>query len=184
MVYVRPSIPELQFRDADGAVIPYGHRWPDAPADASYSVTLHPERFAPLHAVARTLIEHLGGTTPEVGVPLRIDPPNQDASPVVITLTPFPGVMLQAGARLMTPFPRCGCDACDESVSDVAGELEEAVFAIVEGGFSESIKGFTLASALGSTGGDSASSETPALLGADGRPLAPRDWAPWHPSSD
>ena len=48
------------FRDASGAVINYGSRWGnDGPPADTYSVTAHPERFAPLHLVADALIRNL-----------------------------------------------------------------------------------------------------------------------------
>jgi uncharacterized protein DUF6226 len=63
--YQRPPVPELVFRDENGAVIPYGRRWAavdwDGPAD-TYSVTAHPERFTPFVAVARAIVEHLTAT--------------------------------------------------------------------------------------------------------------------------
>ncbi len=57
--YTRPSIAPQVFVDADGEVIDYGHRWSDSPPAEAYSVTVHPERYAPLHAVAAALIDHL-----------------------------------------------------------------------------------------------------------------------------
>ncbi len=62
--YRRPSAPPLVFRDAAGEAIDYGNRWAAAggPPEDSYSVIEHPERFAPLHAVAEALIDHLAAT--------------------------------------------------------------------------------------------------------------------------
>ena len=34
-------------------------------------------------------------------------------------------------------FPRCGCDACNEDLSEEATDLNRAVAAVVEGGLSE-----------------------------------------------
>lgn len=57
--YVRPSVDAPVFRDADGRVIDYGNRWHGSPPEDTYSVETHPERFAPLHAIADALIAHL-----------------------------------------------------------------------------------------------------------------------------
>ena len=58
--YLRPSVAAATFLDADGRPIPYGERWGSGmPPEQLYSVTTHPERFAPLHEVAAALIEHL-----------------------------------------------------------------------------------------------------------------------------
>lgn len=60
--YVRPSIDTPVFHDTDGQVVNYGNRWGGPPPEESYSVDTHPERFAPLHAVADSLIAHLRDT--------------------------------------------------------------------------------------------------------------------------
>ena len=60
--YVRPAVESPVFYDAQGRVIEYGRRWVGMPPDDTYSVDTHPERFAPLHAVAEALLEYLQGT--------------------------------------------------------------------------------------------------------------------------
>jgi hypothetical protein len=121
--YRRPPIARLEFLAADGTVIPYGERWWDTPsADLPYSVTAHPERFAPLLEVARALEKaipsaHRAGGD---GIPLSVEP------------TTFPGVIVWVGGRDF-PFPTCGCDACDEDVEQLAEQMEELVEAVVEG---------------------------------------------------
>jgi hypothetical protein len=58
-----PDVPVREFRDEDGEVIRYGARWGMAsPPDEAYSVTTHPERFAPLAEVGRGLIAYLERT--------------------------------------------------------------------------------------------------------------------------
>lgn len=154
--YVRPDIPVEVYRDADGAQIPYGVRWGsgDAPGD-SYSVTSNTERFAGLHAVADSLIDYLVSTyaasTKDVTAEtearmrgqvsvlraVRVDPASPDAAPLVFTYTDFPGVLLHSGLLHSTPFPSCGCDACDEILDSEAAGLEQQVLSVAAGGFAE-----------------------------------------------
>jgi hypothetical protein len=198
-MYSRPVIHEATFVDDDRAVIPYGSRWGSGgPPEHAYGVTSHSERFAPLHEVARALMLHLGVDPVPGGAvfgrdgptsSLRFDPHNDDAAPIVFALTPFPGVRLRAGTWFTEAFPACGCDACDEGLTDQAEQLEQTVLAVVRGGLSEAEHGgharFTLDLPAGWRGGESLVSEHgPALVGRSGAPLAPRDWAPWHPLSD
>ena len=154
--YVRPDIPTREFRDTDGGVIPYGQRWGmDSPPDDTYSVLTHPERFQPLHEVARALIAYLesaydvtvsedpahrvdlfeGYVTATAAV--RIAPTNSGAAPITLAFTSHPGLVLVAGALYVEPLPVCGCDACDETWETVADDLEWRVRAVVEGGFTE-----------------------------------------------
>ncbi|MEO8528305.1 MAG: DUF6226 family protein [Pseudolysinimonas sp.] len=122
--YRRPALDIREFRGADGEVIPYGHRWPGHPADETYSVTAHPERFAPLLEVARSLARALPPANRPGGDGILID----------IVETPFPGVIVNIG-DLEFPFPHCGCDACDEGVEEVASRMEELVDAVVDNRF-------------------------------------------------
>ena len=184
MRYVRPSILEQEFLDADSSVIDYGHRWARDPDDDAYSVTAHPERFAPLHVVAHALIEHLGAGAPRVGVALRIDPTTVGAAPIEFTLTPFPGVLLRSGEGFFARFPFCGCDARDESVPRLIDELEETVLAIVAGGLEETARGYRLELASGRRGTHrDPNDHPPGLTDAQGRALTAQNWAPWPPSS-
>jgi Family of unknown function (DUF6226) len=154
--YVRPDLPVEVYRDADGEQIPYGTRWGDGDAAPdSYSVTSNTERFSGLHAVADSLIEHLVSTyaasirdvTAETAArmrdqgnvlrAIRVDPASPDAAPLVFTFTDFPGVLLHSGLLHSTPFPSCGCDACDETLDSEATGLEQQVLAVAAGGFAE-----------------------------------------------
>lgn len=54
--YLRPTIESPIFLDAEGQVIDYGNRWGGSPPEDTYSVDTHPERFAPIHAIADALI--------------------------------------------------------------------------------------------------------------------------------
>ncbi len=154
--YVRPEIPVEVYRDADGAKIFYGTRWGDEEAASdSYSVTSNTGRFSGLHAVADSLIDHLVSTyaastrdvTAETAARMRaqvsvlrgvrVDPASPDAAPLVFTFTDFPGVLLHSGLLHSTPFPSCGCDACDETLDSEASGLEQQVLAVAAGGFAE-----------------------------------------------
>ncbi|WP_296667906.1 DUF6226 family protein, partial [Demequina sp.] len=162
-MYVRPPLPELAFTDSDGKAIHYGSRWGDAgPPERTYSLTRHPERFAPLVDVANALIEHLASTydvdvhTTE-GLPdgapdalrryehgqVRIArattfvPRHEMSAPLVIAETTFPSVVVAMGAVGLESSPPCGCDACDEAIEFCAEELENLVFSVVEGRYQE-----------------------------------------------
>ena len=159
--YLRPCVAPLEFRDSDGTIIDYGHRWERAggPPDDSYSVVEHPERFAPLHLVAEALIEHLtthftvrieeglpviaglqhAPSAAEIARAVRITPQGPGSAPMVFVLTTFPGVWLHAGALFSAVFPSCGCIACDEHWDTAADELEALVFTVLGGGFGEEI---------------------------------------------
>lgn len=160
MGYTRPEIRNLEFRDAAGAVIPFGERWADrddGPPEDAYSREEHPERFAPLHTIAEALIAHLRdaydvavweGTASfsellnapgidESTRAVRITPRDPHCAPITLTFTDLPGVMLTSGYYSDTAFPSCGCSACDETWEEEGARLEDHVLAIVAGGFTE-----------------------------------------------
>ncbi|MGY6498788.1 MAG: DUF6226 family protein, partial [Microcella sp.] len=158
MSYVRPAIAPQEYRDASGAVIPYGEQWGLAgPPEDSYSRETHPERFAPLHDVARALVAHLASTFDvelEQGVELagelrhdhlsivdayRLRPRKVDAAPLLIALTEYPGVIVQAGVLWSCFYPVCGCDACDEVWEGWAEQLESHALGIADGIFHETV---------------------------------------------
>lgn len=157
--YRRPDVPAFEFRDADGEVIRYGERWGmGSPPDEAYSVTAHPERFAPLVEVARGLIAYLArvydvtvtedlALAAQVRHPradavaaVQIVPAGADAATLTFVFSAFPGLDIEAGVAFSEHFPPCGCDACDDSVEREARRLEEVVFGIVAGGLVESIR--------------------------------------------
>lgn len=212
--YVRPAFPSPQFRDAEGNVIPYGERWrEDGPPDYAHSVLTHPERFRPLHDVARALIAYLTrtydvvvsedpvhlaelprGTASRTAATsaVRLIPASRKAAPLTVAFAPYPGIVLHAGALYCESFPGCGCDACDDSWDPVASEFEFAVFAVVEGGFSEQVTrwpraavGYTLEredrwkSGNGKPGADL----TPHRLATARERIAEigGSWEPWRP---
>jgi hypothetical protein len=142
--YRRPVIATETLCDPDGTVIDYGRRWPQGPPQDTYSVTRHPQRFRPLHAVADALVAWLIATyqvtaeddlsvTSDLARPrtdveraVRLTPTGGGAT-VAIVFTSFPGVVVRVADGPDLPYPACGCDACDESWEDLADELEESV---------------------------------------------------------
>ena len=158
--YSRPPFPELTFRDAEGHVIAYGDRWPDGDGpDDTYEVVSHPERFEPLHTIADALVEHLVAEydvaiadTPDPARPefrrndgsgfercVRLVPSDPSAAALTFLYYPFPAVTVHAGLLHWEPFPGCACDHCDETADGAADELEQLVFAVVDGGLGEQL---------------------------------------------
>ncbi len=104
-----------------------------------------PARFTPLHAVAEALIEWLHGNfevtieqdmavaqdllhlRDDVIRAVRVVPRNPAAAMLTFVLTRFPGVYLHAGSLHDFHFPECGCDACDDEVTNLAADLEWTV---------------------------------------------------------
>lgn len=160
--YQRPVLEWGEFYDAAGAVIDYGDRWASqgsSPPEESYSVDENPERFSPLHDVARALLEYLAATyevevlmgeqategllhrplTEDIVEAARLTPVGVKGAPLVLVLTRYPGVRVYAGALFWENFPTCGCKACDENCQDLADQLESLVFSVVTGGLTERI---------------------------------------------
>lgn len=153
--YTRPSVDAPLPLDADGRPVRYGGRWPDGPPVAAYGVDSHPERFAPLHAIADALVAHLVArydvdvtddpvcaddvrySVPDVVRAVRLLPRRPTAAGLTVVLTGDPGVVVHAGLLHDFPFPVCGCDACDESWESVADDLEWHVGVVVGGGYRE-----------------------------------------------
>lgn len=208
--YVRPAIPAQEFRDGAGVVIPYGERWGmDGPPNDTYSVQAHPERFQPLHDIARALIEYLEKTYdvtaseepshleafPDgyliANTAVRLTPDNAAAAPLTIAFTADPRVVIQSGALVVEPFPVCGCDACDDTWESAADRLEETVFAVIGGGLTESVSGlrrrtfsFVLTREHGASSGlIGPGGFTPERLNSARAALRALggSWAPWSP---
>lgn len=153
--YRRPVIAGHDFSDDRGALISYGQRWPGQPAEESYSVTTHPQRFAPLHAVAQALVDWLparfeahclqdpelacalGYATEPVVQSVRLIPADPACASLGLVFTNFPGVILEVGALYQWRFPFCGCDACDDSLDELVDNLEEQIGTVVAGHFTE-----------------------------------------------
>ncbi|WP_204869861.1 DUF6226 family protein [Rhodococcoides corynebacterioides] len=205
--YVRPTIDEQVFRDSDGRVIDYGNLWSDSPPESAYSVTEHPERYAPLHVIADALIEHLRETYdveidegPETVADLirpnrdvvrgvRIRPNASACAPLTLVFTPYPGIAVHAGLLHDFYFPSCGCDACDSTWQDEADGLERQVFAVVNGNYRESVKrglrpmvGYSFTFPDGASSGRTGSGGIPAARLDAADPILralPDGWAAW-----
>lgn len=160
--YERPRVAALEFRNDQGVVIDFGNRWSydgDEPPEESYSRETHLERFAPLHTVARALIDHLiarydvsiehgpgvaeamlrSWEPGEVVHAIRLTPNSATAAPLTIVLTGLPGVLVEAGVLHSFAYPSCGCDACDETWETAADDLEWHVLAVVGGHYREHV---------------------------------------------
>ena len=157
--YVRPSIAAPEFRDSNGEVIDYGHRWDGSPPENTYSVDTHPERFAPLHAVSDALFAHLRDTYDvdidegaEVAAALlhpnyhdvvraiRIRPNDPACASLTLVFTAYPGIYMHAGLLNDFHYPVCGCDACDSNWQAEADDLERQVLRIAAGHYRETIE--------------------------------------------
>jgi hypothetical protein len=185
--YRRPAIMAIVYRDSAGEPIRYGERWRSgSPPEESYSRTSNLARFQPLQTIADALISHLGETfdvvvdddptwaadllhpRDDVTRAVRVTPAS--GAPLTLVYTSFPSVILHAGALFELLYPVCGCDACDESWSTLADELEWQVLAVAAGGLREDFDDADLVTLLedpdrGSLGGRRASDDiAPARL--------------------
>lgn len=210
--YARPALPRHRFYDAEGRIIDYGNRWRSRPGrmppDDTYGVSSHPERFAPLHAVARALIDYLTQNYdvtltegPEVAADLmhsqegvtravRVVPANPDGATLTFVFTSFPGVVVHAGLLHDFPVPQCGCDACDETADSAAGELEAIVLAVVAGHYAEAYRSdedLGISYSLGPADSHRSGRRAPSTLDGLKRLQSARDrldqlpggWQPW-----
>ncbi|HQR80317.1 MAG TPA: DUF6226 family protein [Actinomycetota bacterium] len=131
-----------RYLDEQGEPIPYGHRWgAQPPPEKMYSVVRHPQRFVPVVDLARTLIDYLSehyqvniirdeeiALEPVAGAALRFQ--LEEGGEVT-------GVRIEAGLLAEELFPTCSCDACDDDVPQLLDDLEDFVFAVVQGDFAE-----------------------------------------------
>lgn len=158
--YVRPVVPDQVFYDADGRVVDYGERWGgESPPAESYSIDPHPERFAPLHDVARALIDHLVEAYDVTAVDdlshagdlwyprddvvraIRLSPNAPDAAGLTVVFAGYPLVVVRAGLLSEWTYPDCGCGACDETWQGQADEMEWQIFAVLAGSLVETVEG-------------------------------------------
>ena len=129
----------------------------EGPPPDSYSRVTNPERFAPLHDFVTELADRLGdefdverteayGIDPELEQhnnsarpTLRLRPKDEAAASITILFTSFPGLYVRFGRWVMDDFPRCGCDACDESIEEEIERLQAEIEGVIAGAFQESI---------------------------------------------
>ena len=71
---------------------------------------------------------------------VRLTPANQEAAPITVAFTDFPGLYLRFELWWTEPLPDCLCDACDphNSVEGLTEELTELIEDITAGRFRES----------------------------------------------
>lgn len=133
-------------------------RWGDeGPPTEAYSRVTNPERYQPLHPFAEGLLERLktefeveSETRPGLDAELevnrlarplvRLSPMDPDAAPITVGFTTFPGVIARFGRWHSEAFPRCGCDACDETVESAIERFALLVADVTEGRFSETVR--------------------------------------------
>lgn len=131
-----------------------GDRWgPAGPPDEAYSRVTDPQRYAPLHAIARAALHDLRrrfdvtahasseldpNKTTQAPVTTLV-PSNPASSPLSVTFTAFPGLIVGFGRTIREPVPVCGCDACDETVNDCAELLSDIVNAVITGSVGERV---------------------------------------------
>jgi hypothetical protein len=143
----------------DGLGLP---AWPDphsASTELAYSRVTEPQRYAIVHARARTWVELLAaqpgvqverlaaaplddGTSGRFDRGTRIFPPRPDALPLVLLEADVPvdGGSLavlhvgvgQPGFSLET-VPDCGCDACDHGSSDLLDAIDGTIGTVIDG---------------------------------------------------
>ncbi len=131
---------------------PTQHPPPDA-----YNRLTNPERYAVLHQAAHSLLEqleqdyvvgHLESTAldPDLTgrvateILVRLQPPPGQGAPLTVAFTEFPGLLVRFGRWHKEAFPRCGCDACDESPAELMRKLADEVGCLVAGRFREEIR--------------------------------------------
>lgn len=127
-------------------------RWGEAgPPDEAYSRVTDPTRFAPLHALGTALLDELAArylvtrdesTEPDPHSPgataqaVQLTPADPEAAALTVVTTAFPGIIVRFGGQTLS-LPECGCDACDETVPDLAELLDRHVDALVAGTFGD-----------------------------------------------
>ena len=70
---------------------------------------------------------------------IRLIPRNDDAAPITLSFTTFPGLSVRLGRWYTDSFPTCGCDACDETSEGEGERLENLVEALTAGRFREAL---------------------------------------------
>ena len=99
---------------------------------------------------------------------------------VEFAFTDFPGVLVRYGQFGNQQFPACGCDACNESPSELSESLNALVGAIVGGGLTEKLTRRRVHVSVLARYGEHAIDRKLAIgewkkLGD----LGERDWQPW-----
>jgi hypothetical protein len=179
----------------------------DRPSDDAYGRITDPTRYQVVVRAAMQLIDEFtvayqvelpqGGPEldPELCEGLAVDrvvklePPSEDAAPLTIVITTFPGVVIRAGRWRTAQYPTCGCDACDEQPDELAEDLARQLRAVAAGRLLEELRGgldphltISLSDDTGPLGtqlGPISRREMKAKVGP-----ARYDWRPWPLRSD
>lgn len=126
----------------------------NGPPLEAYSRVTNPERFAPLHKMARELFDELESTyavtrdadvshfsrlrpDQHVSSPVCLTPVNPLCAPLRVAFTTFPGLILSFGWNVVNALPGCGCDACAETFEGETEKFREFVKSVVAGDFEE-----------------------------------------------
>ena len=139
--------------------MPKRGRWgADGPPPEAYSRVTNAERFRPLHAAMLEIIgwlengfeverkdgygldEELERGLDLASPSVRLSPKDADAAPITVVFTAYPGLHLRVGRWHTELFPRCGCDACDESADGEIERLTEMVDDAIAGRFREALR--------------------------------------------
>jgi len=123
-----------------------------------------------------------GGTELDPDLPgnlssiVTLRPADNDAAPLIVGFTNFPGLAVRLGAWHVLFLPHCGCDYCNEDPAGLVQELGGRVSDLVAGRFSESVADGWLIHRFSTSSGRSRirGDETPSLP-TSGR----HDWGPW-----
>lgn len=130
------------------------------PPPEAYGRVTNPDRFVVLHEFAQDWLDQLEqefavGT--EVGLGLdveleaacklarpiiRVLPTNQDAAPLAVAFTSFPGLYVRFGRWYKQAYPVCGCDACNEEPTEQIQILQQQLKDLTEGRFREQVEDF------------------------------------------
>lgn len=134
------------------------NRWGNSlPPEDAYSRVTNADRFAPLHALALTRLQDLVhryevtsfdglvqdaelANIPVARPTVRLIPANASAASLTIAFTTFPGLRARFGRWVTEPFPACGCDACDETLTGEFERFSWIVDQVVAGRFQEWIE--------------------------------------------
>lgn len=165
------------------------------PDEDAYGRVTNPGRYQFVVDATRTMIDDLVATyevEATAGIPSVDFPDFRGSATDVVRLHPsggadlafmftdFPGVVVRAGESFARAFPACGCDACDESPTDVIDGLEELVGAVVEGRYVEELTRRAVSYTFAGVWGSSSSEKR--LERGDWKqhgPLGRRQWSPW-----
>jgi hypothetical protein len=120
---------------------------------------------------------------------VRLEPSSDDAAPLTVVITTFPGVAIRAGRWRTELYPTCGCDACDEPPDELAADLARQMRAVATGRLLEELRGGLdphLTISLSDDDGHLGTQRSPMSrreMKAKGGP-ARYDWLPWPLRSD